>query len=453
MGRRTAPLSRVVAVAIGATVAVAMLIGGLLTDRVVRAEQYGAVDDFLVASTDRPLPPPDDERPTVIPEGDEGVIRAFTSRVTDDIVIRIVSDDGEVLTPTDGVQLPDPPADSTHGELRTVTVDGNRYRVITTTTEWGAEVQIGRNLDEADTTVASIRRWLLAAGVVATAIAFGIGWWWSRRIARPIVRLAETADGVAERGEIDRRSATVPDGPTIAEVERLRSSFTSMLDALAASSDQQRRLVADASHELRTPLTVLRTNAELAASDRLTPDHRRRALGLIVAEVDELSDLTDELVELASDHRRAESEAVVDAVAVVEAVADRATARTGRTVEVAAPEPVRWRCQPGRIDRAVWNLVDNALKFSPDATPIEIRLVGDRVEVLDSGMGIGADELEQVFERFHRSDEARGMRGSGLGLSIVAQVATDHGGTADAARRQDGPGVVVGFTVAADRVS
>ncbi|CAE7229499.1 mprA, partial [Symbiodinium sp. KB8] len=273
MGRRTAPLSRVVAVAIGATVAVAMLIGGLLTDRVVRAEQYGAVDDFLVASTDRPLPPPDDERPTVIPEGDEGVIRAFTSRVTDDIAIRIVSDDGELLTPTDGVQLPDPPADSTDGELRTVTVDGNRYRVITTTTEWGAEVQIGRNLDEADTTVASIRRWLLAAGVVATAIAFGIGWWWSRRIARPIVRLAETADGVAERGEIDRRSATVPDGPTIAEVERLRSSFTSMLDALAASSDQQRRLVADASHELRTPLTVLRTNAELAASDRLTPDH------------------------------------------------------------------------------------------------------------------------------------------------------------------------------------
>lgn len=453
MGRRTAPLSRVVAVAIGATVAVAMLIGGLLTDRVVRAEQYGAVDDFLVASTDRPLPPPDDERPTVIPEGDEGVIRAFTSRVTDDIAIRIVSDDGELLTPTDGVQLPDPPADSTDGELRTVTVDGNRYRVITTTTEWGAEVQIGRNLDEADTTVASIRRWLLAAGVVATAIAFGIGWWWSRRIARPIVRLAETADGVAERGEIDRRSATVPDGPTIAEVERLRSSFTSMLDALAASSDQQRRLVADASHELRTPLTVLRTNAELAASDRLTPDHRRRALGLIVAEVDELSDLTDELVELASDHRRAESEAVVDAVAVVEAVADRATARTGRTVEVTAPEPVRWRCQPGRIDRAVWNLVDNALKFSPDATPIEIRLVGDRVEVLDSGMGIGTDELEQVFERFHRSDEARGMRGSGLGLSIVAQVATDHGGTADAARRQDGPGVVVGFTVAADRVS
>ncbi|TDT18091.1 two-component system sensor histidine kinase MprB [Ilumatobacter fluminis] len=453
MGRRTAPLSRVVAVAIGATVAVAMLIGGLLTDRVVRAEQYGAVDDFLVASTDRPLPPPDDERPTEIPEGDEGVIRAFTSRVTDDIAIRIVSDDGELLTPTDGVQLPDPPADSTDGELRTVTVDGDRYRVITTTTEWGAEVQIGRNLDEADTTVASIRRWLLAAGVVATAIAFGIGWWWSRRIARPIVRLAETADGVAERGEIDRRSATLPDGPTIAEVERLRSSFTSMLDALAASSDRQRRLVADASHELRTPLTVLRTNAELAASDRLTPDHRRRALGLIVAEVDELSDLTDELVELASDHRRAESEAVVDAVAVVEAVADRATARTGRTVEVTAPEPVRWRCQPGRIDRAVWNLVDNALKFSPDATPIEIRLVGDRVEVLDSGMGIGTDELEQVFERFHRSDEARGMRGSGLGLSIVAQVATDHGGTADAARRQDGPGVVVGFTVAADRVS
>ncbi len=453
MGSRTAPLSRVVAVAIGATVAVAMLIGGLLTDRVVRAEQYGAVDDFLVASTDRPLPPPDDERPTVIPEGDEGVIRAFTSRVTDDIAIRIVSDDGELLTPTDGVQLPDPPADSTDGELRTVTVDGDRYRVITTTTEWGAEVQIGRNLDEADTTVASIRRWLLAAGVVATAIAFGIGWWWSRRIARPIVRLAETADGVAERGEIDRRSATLPDGPTIAEVERLRSSFTSMLDALAASSDRQRRLVADASHELRTPLTVLRTNAELAASDRLTPDHRRRALGLIVTEVDELSDLTDELVELASDHRRAESEAVVDVVAVVEAVADRATARTGRTVEVTAPEPVRWRCQPGRIDRAVWNLVDNALKFSPDATPIEIRLVGDRVEVLDSGMGIGTDELEQVFERFHRSDEARGMRGSGLGLSIVAQVATDHGGTADAARRQDGPGVVVGFTVAADRVS
>ena len=111
MRRGPAPLSRYVAVAIAATVAVAMSIGGLVTDHVIRAEQYGAVDDFLVSSVDRPLPSPDDQPPDDAPApSPEGAIGAFTSRVTGDIVISIVSPDGEVLTPEDGLVIPEPPA-------------------------------------------------------------------------------------------------------------------------------------------------------------------------------------------------------------------------------------------------------------------------------------------------------------------------------------------------------
>ncbi|MCB0968863.1 MAG: HAMP domain-containing histidine kinase, partial [Ilumatobacter sp.] len=449
MRRGPAPLSRYVAVAIAATVAVAMSIGGLVTDHVIRAEQYGAVDDFLVSSVDRPLPSPDDQPPDDAPApSPEGAIGAFTSRVTGDIVISIVSPDGEVLTPEDGLVIPEPPAGTSDGDLRTVTIDGERFRVISTTTEWGAAIQIGRNLNEADATVASIRRWLLLVGIGASVVACVLGWWWSRRIARPIVSLTDTADRIADRGEVDGGDEPVAPALTIAEVERLRSSFVSMLDALGASQERQRQLVADASHELRTPLTVLRTNAELARSERLSPDDRARALGLIVAEVDELSNLTDELVELASDHRRVEPDVVIDVVALVEAIADRATARSDRQVDVVAPPSLQWRCQPGRIDRAVWNLVDNALKFSPPDTPIELRLDRNTVEVRDHGMGISPTDRERVFERFHRSDEARAMRGSGLGLAIVAQVAADHGGTARADEPGIGRGAVVGFSIA-----
>jgi two-component system sensor histidine kinase MprB len=228
------------------------------------------------------------------------------------------------------------------------------------------------------------------------------------------------------------------------EVGSLATSFSTMVDALAVSKRQQQQLVTDASHELRTPLTSLRTNAELL--DRAAPlnaEQQQRAVHGIRLEVNELTDLVSELVELATDRA---DDAVPEAVPLrplADDIAKRAHRRTGRDIAVVVDgEPATVLVRPHMGERALANLVDNAVKYSPGAITIVIN--GARVEVRDDGPGIRPADQPHVFDRFYRSAEARTEAGSGLGLAIVKQIIERHGGTVWATNR-DGRGAAVGF--------
>jgi two-component system sensor histidine kinase MprB len=214
-----------------------------------------------------------------------------------------------------------------------------------------------------------------------------------------------------------------------------------MLEALADARRAQRRLVADASHELRTPLTSLRTNLEvLGAEHALAPTDRERLRTDVVAQLEELSVLVGDLIDLAREEEPREDAALQD-VRLDELVA-HAVARARRHAPVVSfvsdLEPCLVRGAPERLDRAVANLLDNAAKWSPPGATVEVRVRDGAVTVRDHGPGIAAEDLPFVFDRFYRAADARGRAGSGLGLAIVRQVAEAHGGEVSAAPADGG---------------
>ncbi|MBB5956388.1 two-component system sensor histidine kinase MprB [Saccharothrix tamanrassetensis] len=278
---------------------------------------------------------------------------------------------------------------------------------------------------------------VLVAAVAGTAVA--------RTGLRPVQRLTEATERVAMTGDLRPIPVTGDD-----ELARLTQRFNAMLVAVADSQERQRRLVADAGHELRTPLTSMRTNLELLlASERpdaptLSDQDKAEINADVRAQLDELTTLIGDLVELAREDAPQVVHEPVDLVEVVERAQDRARRR--------APADVRFdvRLQPwsllgdsSALERAVLNLLDNAVKFSPPGgvVRLELRQVGDgsvALEVADSGPGIADADLPHVFERFYRSSEARTLPGSGLGLAIVKQAAERHGGAAYAGRAPEG---------------
>lgn len=327
--------------------------------------------------------------------------------------------------------------------LSTVRVDEQRFRVFTVPTRADVALQVARPLDEVDATLAALRRRLLLFGMVGVVAAGGLGMLVARRAVRPVDRLTELAEEVTATQDLSRRIEV----GTADEVGRLAATFNSMLGALEQARAAQEQLVADASHELRTPLTSLRTNIEvLAQGDRLAPDARRALIDDVVTQLDEFGWLVTGLVELARGDRPARGAVPVRLDEVVERVVARArTFGAGRGVDIEVDaSPTTVRGERDRIERAVANLVDNAVKYAGDAGPIQVAVADGAVTVRDRGDGIAADDLPHVFERFYRSARARSAPGSGLGLSIVAQVAAAHGGRVIAHNAPDG-GAVVGL--------
>jgi signal transduction histidine kinase len=245
---------------------------------------------------------------------------------------------------------------------------------------------------------------------------------------RPISDITAAAEDI-QHDSLDRRIA-MQGAP--AEVQALADSFDRMLDRLGSASAVQRHLVEDTSHQLRTPLAVLATNVDLLLSDAgpMSDEHRtglertRRAVDRLQATVDEL--LTTARTESLRTQRTGN-----DLAALARDVADDRTdaaAHDGVTIEVAGPERLHCDIDPPAVRRAVANLVDNAIRFSPGGGTIVIEtgVDGDRafLSVTDRGQGIGPDELDRVFDRYWRGDGG----GEGIGLSIVRQVADAHGG-------------------------
>ena len=326
--------------------------------------------------------------------------------------------------------------------LHTVSVKGTDYRVITVAWYNNGALQSARNLHVVDDVLSGMRIRLLLAGIFATLGAWVLGWLIAGRIAKPIRKLSAVASEVATSRDL---SIAVPIHGT-GEVSELGRSFSSMMNALSTSLEQQQRLVSDASHELRTPLTALRTNIEsLELFDAIPEAERREMIRDIRLEVEELSTLTAELVDLATDQvQSAEQIGTVDLLALTRDVAQRARRRSGRTIDVSDGGGNSIDGFSNQLLRAISNLVDNAIKYSPAGSSIEISVDGGSVRVRDHGPGISDKDLPHIFERFYRSIDARTAPGSGLGLAIVADAVTRHKGTVFAANAPDG-GAIVGF--------
>jgi two-component system, OmpR family, sensor histidine kinase MprB len=276
---------------------------------------------------------------------------------------------------------------------------------------------------------------ILVAAVAGTAVARGG--------LRPVARLTEATERVATTGDLRPIPVTGDD-----ELARLTQSFNVMLGALAESQEQQRRLVADAGHELRTPLTSLRTNLELLVAvnrpgaPALSEQDTEELYSDVRAQVAELTTLIGDLVELARQDAPEVVHEPVELVDVVEQALDRARRRANNVSFDVHLEPWSLLGDSNSLERAVLNLLDNAVKFSPPGGVIGLTLrpLGDGtavIEVTDEGPGIATEDLPRVFDRFYRSEEARTLPGSGLGLSIVMQAAQRHGGMAYAGRVPD----------------
>ncbi|MEV4296754.1 sensor histidine kinase [Microbispora rosea] len=270
--------------------------------------------------------------------------------------------------------------------------------------------------------------WLLAGSTVAAgllaALASRLA---ARRVLRPVHQLTETVELIRTTGDL---SIPVPaDGRD--EIGRLGSAFGAMTAALDESVGAQRRLVADASHELRTPLTSLTVNLELLSenpADAQAPLLAAEALG----QAGELTTLVNDLVDLARYGQAPFHTEDVRLDLVAERVAARAARRAPQIGFELTCAPTLVHGDPDALERAVANLVDNAVKWSPSDGRIRISVKAGALEVADTGPGIPDSDLEFVFDRFYRSPAARAHPGSGLGLAIVRQVAEAHGGTAEA---------------------
>ena len=361
---------------------------------------------------------------------------------------QLVSDTGEVTACIEGAaRLPTASdASSSVGSeatVRTVDVDGASYRVLSTPWPSGGRLHIARDLEENQEVLDGLRGRLLLVVGAGTAIAALLGWFAARGVVRPVLRLRDEAHRIASTLDFSRPPTVA--GPS--EVVSLGRSFAAMLDAVRLSQEQQRRLVADASHEMRTPLTSLRSNAELLARiDELPRDDVEPVVHDVVADVEELATLIGELADLASDLATAEEPETVSLAELARLVADRVGRRAGRTIDVVELDTDDVVGRPRLLERAIGNLVDNAVKYSDSTDPITVSVDGGRVTVSDRGPGIPEADLPHVFERFFRAVTSRTQPGSGLGLAIVDEVARVHCGSVFAANRAGG-GAEVGFAV------
>ncbi|NEW71881.1 sensor histidine kinase [Streptomyces rhizosphaericus] len=441
-----------------AATVVTLLVGGLSYDAaagLVRVDQQSAFDDVIR-----------DLRSQV--RGEKVILRQYPTEAVvpvpydlRDDLRRISRMDVQVIngrgTVYDAGKPPLPVIDddrttaasSTPGTVlrREIGIGGEQYRMATVAVGDGTgAIQVAQQISDTEDLLRELQK-RTALFVVAVILAAGLaGWWLAGRITRRLVRLTRVAESVAATGRMEVAVPVAGDD----EVGRLGRAFDGMLGQLARSKDDQRRLVQDAGHELRTPLTSLRTNISLLRRfEELPGPAREDLLADLAGETRELTDLVNELVDLAAGQRDDEPRTEVSLEEVATTAATLARRRTGREITVRAEGDTRLTGHPATLQRAVSNLVENAAKFDQGGTePVEVVISGRRVEVLDRGPGIAEEDRERVFDRFYRAPGARSLPGSGLGLAIVREVALAHGGTVFA-RPRPGGGAILGFTVAA----
>jgi len=316
------------------------------------------------------------------------------------------------------------------------TVDHTHLRVLTEAASSGRAVQLAQPLTDVDNLLSQLRLILVLLDAGGIALAALLGMFVAGAALTPIKRLIRASEHVTQTRDLSQRITPTGDD----EIGRLAESFNAMLDALEnsmqaldASVIAQRQLVADASHELRTPVTSVRTNIEiLLQAEDMEPADRRRLLLDVIEQIQELTLLMNDLIELArGEEPHGPNEDVRLDLMVADAIV-RARRHAPDAVISADLEETLILGAPARLDRAINNLIDNAVKFSAPGQSIEVSLSGGELRVRDHGPGFAPEDLPHVFDRFYRGATARGRPGSGLGLAIVRQVALGHGGTVTA---------------------
>jgi two-component system sensor histidine kinase MprB len=318
---------------------------------------------------------------------------------------------------------------------RSVTgVDGQPYRMVAVPLQIeGARyaLVLARSLLPTQNTLVTMRMLFWWLGVVFVAVAVVAGLNSGRKVVEPLHDLAVAVAHVTETDEL-----TPTGNMDDTEVGELSRSFDAMMSSLAVSRERQKQLIADAGHELRTPLTSMRTNIELLVANEqsamLPAGARGEILNDVAEQLVEFSTLVSDLVQLAREDKVTSSGEPLDLADVVSAAVERVRRRGHGLGFDVSLEPYYVVGEAPTLERAVINLLDNAVKWSPAAGTVHVNLQDGVLTVADEGPGISEDDLPHVFERFYRSDKARNTPGTGLGLSIVDQAVTAHGGTVTA---------------------
>ncbi len=370
--------------------------------------------------------------------------------------IALIKHDGRVCTDPKAVSVVVVAADAAgSGAVGTVHLrdgglsDGHAARVAVVTNSDGSVLLIARDTQSIRNVLTVLELTLAGVTVLGALLALGMSRWTSGAGLRPITRFTTVAEQIAATGEVDPFVGSGmgdESSGTGDELDRLSAAFDTMTRVLADAQLRQRRLVADAGHELRTPLASLGNNISLLRRSRslgkpLSREDEGRLLEDLSSQVAELTRLVDDLAALADSDpgRRPFTEVRLDAC--VERAVRRARSRSldhQRQVEL---EPWTVSGDAGALERAVVNLLDNALKFSPAGTEVQVSLSDGTLVVADRGRGLLEGEGDRAFERFWRSPGARSLPGSGLGLSIVEDIAHQHGGWASLSARAGGGAV------------
>ncbi len=299
-------------------------------------------------------------------------------------------------------------------------------------------VRTVRSLTETNATITRVRELLIGLTLGGALAAALLGRLAANTVLRPVRALAGAAREVSATRDLNRRiQASGGD-----ELASLAGDFNAMLAALDESQRAQQQLIADASHELRTPLTAHRANIELLARPDLPAERRQRVLGAAVRGIEELSTLVGDLIQATRDGRSVDAREPLALDELVAAAVERGQHRASGLRFESRLDPYELVGARSRLERAVDNVLDNAIKWSPAGGTVDIRLADGVLTMRDHGPGIAEADLPHVFDRFYRAAAARAQPGSGLGLAIVKQTVDDHGGSVTVANA-DGGGALV----------
>ncbi|HEX5616516.1 MAG TPA: HAMP domain-containing sensor histidine kinase [Acidimicrobiia bacterium] len=437
------------AVVTATAVAIAVLAIAAFSFFATRRQLYDEVDRSLVARADRAVE-------VLATRANPRFGGLLAANLFDDpfgeTFVQLVRADGLVVVEADEIVVPVEPADLevAAGErgayFHTTRAEGAHVRVLVHPAGDGRALQVARPLGEVDATLRGLGIALVIAAGIGVSGAGAVGFLTARRALRPVERVTGAAERIAQSQELSETIEVERDD----ETGRLARAFNAMVSALSLSREQQHQLVTDASHELRTPLTSLRTNIELLARAGDMPlEQRQEVLADATAELEELTHLVTELVDLATDPRAAEHEPEAVVVGeLVERAVERARRRSGLEIRLTSDDSVVF----GRVallERVVANLLDNACKWSPRDQPVDVEVAHGRVVVRDRGPGIAPADRARVFDRFYRAPGAQVVPGSGLGLAIVRQIVELHAGSVFV-DEVPGGGAAVGFTLPLD---
>lgn len=431
------PLRRRVGALAALGVGLAVLLTALAAYITVRVQLTHSVDDNLLDRARKSVSSQLGDPTVLVQVPSEAILAA-------DVRITLVRADGTAFVARGDDAAPtwgEPEVAVARGVLpesvRTVSANGDSYRVVAVPAGQDVALVLGQSTSTVDRVLDTLGWVSLMAGGAGIALAAWAGASIARAGLRPVERLTAAAERVTATGKLDPIEVEGHD-----EIARLAHAFNAMLGALDDAQLRQRRLVADAGHELRTPLTSLRTNLDLLAqSDRqggLDPAERADLIADVRAQIEELSTLVTDLMELSRERTPDADRESMDLADVVRDALTRVRRRAPGVTFSADLRPWAVEGDTQLLERAVTNLLDNAASWSPPQGTVHVSLREGTLQVCDEGPGISPADLPHVFERFYRSTEARSRPGAGLGLAIVRAAAERHGGAVEAGRAEQG---------------